>query len=101
MEAQDILTKIELIEKEKNKKQEQKLVKEKQKVTEKELFYRCKTKCICKGVCAAKHLKECPNCHSIMRSICSKSACKINGRKPAMLQVAPSTITRTSVKKLP
>lgn len=100
MEAQDILTKVELIEKEKNKKQTEKLVKEKKKESEKELFYRCKTKCVCKGICAAKHLRECPNCHSVMRSVCSKGACKINGKKPVMLQVASSTITRSSVKRL-
>ena len=101
MEVHNILTKIELIEKEKDKQQEQKLVREKQKATEKELFYRCKTKRMCKGICAAKPLKECPNCHSVIRSVCSKAVCKINGRKPAMLQVASSTITRTSVKNLP
>ena len=38
---------------------------------------------------------------SIMRSVCSKEACKINEIKPEMLQVASPTITHSLVKKLP
>ena len=44
METQDIFTK----KKENDEKQKQKLIKKKQKTTEKELCYRWKTKCICK-----------------------------------------------------
>jgi len=78
MEAQDILKKLELIEKEKNEKIEEKAKKKQQKNDEKELFFKCKTKCICKGVCAAKGLQQCPVCNEIKKSVCSKAACQIN-----------------------
>ena len=93
MEAQDILSKVESIEKEKEQKQQGQLAKKEQKEKEKELFYRCKTKCVCEGTCAAKNLKECPNCHSVMKSVCSKAACQIDGKRPVMICPATSTAT--------
>jgi len=73
MEAQDVLKKVEVIEEEKTKKG--KIENKARKEREKESFYRCKTKCACKeDQCAAKNLKECPKCHSIMSSVCGKAA---------------------------
>ena len=58
----------------------------KKKEKDKEDFYRCKSKCVCKeDRCLATGLKECPSCHSILRSVSSKARCKIDGKKPKML----------------
>ncbi|XP_066924340.1 uncharacterized protein [Clytia hemisphaerica] len=73
MEAQDILSRVEAIEKEKQKKEQQKEEKLQQKNWEKEAFFRCKKNCVCSdGECEAKGLKQCPVCFEVKRSVCSK-----------------------------
>ena len=53
---------------------------------EKAGFYGCKSKCVWKeDRCLATGLKEYPSCHSILRSVCSKARCKVDGKKPKML----------------
>ena len=61
------------------------------------MFFRCKNKCVCTGLCQAKGLKECSVCHEIKRSICSKSSCMVNGRRPQMLTTATSTSVRKRI----
>lgn len=85
MEAQDILSKVEAIEKEKKEKKTQKEERHQQRNNQKELFFKCKTKCMCKGVCAAIGLKQCPVCSEVKKSVCGKAACQINGSKPVMI----------------
>ena len=99
MEGQDILARVEVIQKEKEKKKEEAESRKKSKERLKELFYKCKLKCFCVGPCNAKGLKECPNCHSIMKSTCSKTACQVAGRKPVMICPASSTVASTSKKQ--
>ena len=48
---------------------------------EKELFYKCKSTCICNGIYDAKDLEESPLCHKIESSIHGKASCHINGKK--------------------
>jgi len=36
-------------------------------------------------MCLELKLKECPSCHSIIRSVCSKAKCKTNDKKPEMI----------------
>ena len=64
------------------------------------MFYRCKAKCVCEGECRAKLLRECPNCHSVMKSTCSKASCKRDGKKPVMLRAASSTMPVTRKRKV-
>ena len=45
----------------------------------------------------AKGLKECNVCHEIKRSVCSKSSCMINSRRPQMLTTATSTSARKEI----
>lgn len=97
MEGQDVLKLVESIENEKKEKQNHKEKKTQQKNKEKELFYRCKIKCVCNGICAAKGLKECPVCHEIKKSVCSKASCRVDGMKPMM--ITPATATSTRRKK--
>ena len=98
MEGQDILARAEIVQKEKEKKKEAESRK-RSKERFKELFYKCKSKCFCVGPCNAKGWKECPNCHSIMKSTCSKTACQVAGRKPVMICPASSTVLSTSKKQ--
>jgi len=48
-------------------------------------------------MCLALKLKECPSCHSILRSVCSKAKCKTNGKKPEMIILVK---TKKSAKPL-
>ena len=68
MEGQDILSKVETLEEDKVRKEAEKQERKERKEQEKEIFYRCKSKCVCEGVCAAKDLMEWPHCHSVMKS---------------------------------
>ena len=71
----------------------------KKKEKDKEDFYRCKSKCVCEeDRCLATGLKECLSCHSILRSVCSKAPCKVDGKKPKMLLPTAATKKRTSRK---
>lgn len=74
MEGQDILKKVEVLEKEKEKKKNDVEARKIAKEELRERFFKCKSKCICEGVCEAK---ECPNCHSVMKSTCSKIKCQV------------------------
>ena len=38
-----------------------------------------------KRKCLALGLKQCPVCLSVLRSVCSKASCKVNGIKPLMI----------------
>ena len=99
MEGQDILARVEIIQKEKEKKKEEAESRKKSKERPKELFYKCKSKCFCVGPCNAKGFKECPNCNSITKLIYSKTACQVAGRKPVMICPASSTVVSTSKKQ--
>ena len=54
MEGQDILARVEVIQKEKEKKKEEAESRKKSKERLKELFYKCESKCFCVGPCNAK-----------------------------------------------
>ena len=99
MEGQDILATVEVIQKEKEKKKKEAESGKKSKERLEELFYKCKSKCFCVGPCNAKGLKECPNCHSIMKPTCSKTASQVAGRKLVMICPALSTVVSTSKKQ--
>ena len=71
-------------------------------VQQKELFYRCKVQCCFEGECKAKLLKECSQYHSILKSVCSKMACHIDGKKPVMiLPASASSFSGSSSRKRP
>ena len=89
---------VEVIQKEKEKKKEAESRK-KSKERLKELFLQVQIKVFCVGPCNAKGLKECPNCHSIMKLTCSKTTCQVAGRKPVMICPASSTVVSTTKKQ--
>ncbi|XP_065640013.1 uncharacterized protein LOC136072675 [Hydra vulgaris] len=86
MTASDVITLVESIKRKKEKEKEKKenAAKKKEEVTR--LFITCKLQCYCKEIkCKAFGLKQCPTCLNIMRSICSKANCKVNGKNPEMI----------------
>ena len=91
MTAKNILNVV----KENNKKIEEKEIKKSEekekKEKEVELFSNCKDKCKCErpgGKCAAIHLRQCSVCHSVLKSQCSKKACRTeDDSKPTMIKV--------------
>ena len=93
MTGKNVLEIVQSIKEKKEKEAKEKDVRKRQKDQEKEDFFRCKTECVCgNAVCAAASLKECPSCHNIMRSTCSKSGCKIEGRKPTIILPAAALL---------
>jgi len=73
-----VLSKFSALEKEKHlRKVDESVERKEQKIQQKEIFYRCKLQCSCEGDCQAKALKECPQCHSILKSVCSKMAVEL------------------------
>lgn len=82
LEAKDVLSMVESIKCDKEVKQKAKQERTAQKQIAKEAFYRCKEKCVCgESKCLSASLKECPQCHDILKSVCSKSACRKDGKK--------------------
>ena len=88
MEGKKILEAVSLIQMQKDEKEKAKKEMLNKKHNEKEDFYKCREKCVCdkpSGKCRASNLKECPECHNILRSTCNKAKCKVNGMKPVMI----------------
>ena len=55
----------------------------------KEIFGRCKDKCVCeRKVCMAIKLQKCSICGCVQRSKCTKKGCKVAGISPVMIFVA-------------
>ena len=99
MEAKDLINLVKSIKEQKEQKVKSKEIQMKKKEKDKEDFCRCKSKCVCKeDRCLTTGLKECPSCHSILRSECSKAHCKVDGKKPKMLLPIAATKKRTSRK---
>ena len=86
MRAKDVASKVKEIKEEKLRIQAAKEAKKTQKEERKETFIRCKTKCSCnQKKCLALGLKQCSVCLNVLRSVCSKAACRVDGEKPAMI----------------
>ena len=41
-------------------------------------------------------MKEWSSCHDILRSLCSKSACLVDGKRPVMIVAASASRSRTN-----
>jgi len=80
MEGKDVLKVVESLKKKKVEKTLAKSAKDDKKREEREIFYKCKEQCSCsKSKCEAAGLRECPNCHNVLHSVCGKAAYKIEG----------------------
>lgn len=79
MEGKNILEKVSEIKAEKAKQEEEKKEKKSKQQQRTADFLKCKEKCVCeKNVCAASRLQECPSCHNVLKSVCSKASCREN-----------------------
>ena len=103
MLAKDILTLAESIKEEKERKagaKKEAYLKREEKL---ESFLKCKNECICfkpGGKCGAIKLRQCPNCHDVLKSQCGKARCKDeSGTKPQML-LPPCAQQNTVFRKL-
>ena len=88
MEGKQILEKVAEIKRdklEKEKSKENVKLKHQEKMS---AFHRCKQNCVCEAKpCEAKGLRECPQCHNILQSVCSKASCKdTEGSRPIMVK---------------
>ena len=100
MRVKDVVSKVREIKEEKQKKLAAKelAVKKKEETTER--FIRCKEVCSCKQAkCAATGLKQCPVCKNVLKSLCSKATCKVDGVKPTMILPAGKEVCKSGRRK--
>ena len=76
MEGKKILEKVSAIKEDKAKKEQAKKDSKYKQQQQIESFFKCKEECTHgKNVRAATKLQECPCCHSVLKSTCSKASC--------------------------
>ena len=83
MKGQNVLEKVLFVEDKKKEKEEKKKKREHEKEQQLEAFFRCKDSCVCikqNGKCDAFGLHYCSECKSVLKSNCTKMACKMVGR---------------------
>ena len=100
--GQKILEIRERQDKEEKAKKEKMDEKKLNKVLMKERFLVCKDECKCEDECAARGLKQCPVCETVLKSQCNKAQCKLVAGKPVMRVTAAdkrSKGKRKAVKK--
>ena len=90
MEAKDAIGILKSIKESKQKEEERKEMRLREKEENTEKFLRCKSRCMCnQQKCQASGLKQCTYCGSVLKSVCSKAACRKDGKKPQMISVGP------------
>jgi hypothetical protein len=100
MKAKMVLDKLKVIDDKKIETEKSKEENTKKKEDAKQAFLRCKSQCVCGDInCLAIGLKQCPVCYDILKSVCSKSKCQNDGKKPVMLLPAAAMPTGPSKSK--
>ena len=97
MRAQDILTQV----KERNEEEKTKMKKKEERVVlaekRKQAFTLYKEKCHCATpVCIVAGFRQCSVCHDVLKSQCSMTGCKTDGKKPSMISIPSSSSISTS-----
>ena len=101
MEGQDVLKLVESINNSKEKKTQEKEDREQKKSEETELFYRRKERCMLdNSICKAAKLKQSPMCRTVMKSLCGKSKCIVDGKRSIMVLPKSLLKKRTAAKNL-
>ena len=91
LEGKKVLELVEEISKKKEEKELAQKASKDKKQKEIEAFYKCKDRCLCNdaGACIAQKLMQCPVCNDVLKSVCSKRACRSDlGEKPEMIKPA-------------
>ena len=88
MERKKILEKVLSIKEDIAKKEQAKKERKYKQQQQIDSFFKCKEECTCgKNICAATKLQECPCCHNVLKSTCSKaSSLDETGSKPIMIK---------------
>ena len=99
LDGKDVLSMVQKIGTEKDTKQKAKEERKIKKQLEKEAFFKCKDQYSCKeGECQAAKLKQCPSCHDVLKSVCSKAGCIRDGKKPSMITAASACQRKAIIK---
>ena len=92
MKAKNVINVVKEIKERKEITTEQKQETIQKKEEAKQTFLLSKPKCVCKNEkCDAIGYKQCPVCLQVVKSVCSKSRCKVDGWKPTMILSAAMT----------
>ena len=99
LKGQQILEKVSELESQAEEKKKVKEAAQEKRKVETEMFFRCKSACVCnESPCCASRLKQCPSCSDVLKSVCSKLKCrKQDGSKPTMINVKQKARKRNSV----
>uniref|UniRef100_A0A7M5XKL4 Uncharacterized protein n=1 Tax=Clytia hemisphaerica TaxID=252671 RepID=A0A7M5XKL4_9CNID len=98
MRAKDVASQVQVIKEKKKEVEKVKKDKANQKEENKANFLKCKDKCTCsEEKCLAIGLKQCPVCKNVLRSLCSKAACKVDGQKPVMILPAKASSSKKTL----
>ena len=99
MRAKDKASQVKVIKKKNTEAEKAKKEKANQKEENEVDFLKCKDKCTCSNEkCLAIGLKQCSICKNVLRSLCSKAGCKVNGQKRVM--ILPAKSHYSSLKRL-
>ena len=99
MKAKNVINVVKEIKEKKEQTAKQKQGNIEKKEETKQTFLRCKLKCVCQNEkCDAIGYKQCPVCLQVMKSVCSKFRCKIDGMKPTM--ILPVAMTAKEPRRL-
>ena len=83
MSAKNVLVSVQKIKEKKNEDERRKEETRIEKQQKFEWFIKSKDSCHCKiKERKAKGFKQCPVCHNVVKSVCSKSKCKVDGTPP-------------------
>ena len=94
MEGKKVLEAVKEKRNEIEAKENKKLESQKERDNQKEMFLKCKENCQCKDKCMAAGLKQCPICKNVLKYVCGKAACKLEGKRPTMIEL--SSVKRKS-----
>ena len=98
VEGNKILEVVEKVKMKKDEKEKKRKLRCEEKLSQEAAFERCKSKCQCiEPSCSASGLKKCPNCNDVLKSVCGKAGCQVDGKKPEMILPAKPTIKRRRI----
>ena len=102
LKATEVRELIEQKEEEERQKEERRKEKVEQKENMVSTFLKCKEQCLCKTkACKAMQLQQCSVCRNVLKSKCTKKACKVDGEAPAMILVAARKDKSEKTRRIP
>ena len=97
----DILTAVEKLRSLEKERQEKREDQKDKKRLDMEAFLKCRDRCVClQKPCLAANLKQCSSCFNVLKSQCSKLACRQDGSKPVMIRPTSTAPPKRCRKRL-